>query len=89
MFQAKNMQKSLNAINEKGFVEVNDFFSQEILDKVNEAIEIPLNRPSINGSKGYVKKNNIRFLFGTLTWAREIIDIYTDTEIVGRSIGHC
>ena len=68
MLQTLDLQEGLENIQSKGYIEINNLFSQEMLKQVNEAIKIPFERPSINGSKGYIKKDNIRFLFCSLSW---------------------
>ena len=82
MLQLESTQEALESIKQKGYVELKNIFSQEKVEKVNQIIESPLNRPSINGSKGYIRKNNIRFLFATLSWGREIIELYTHPAVI-------
>jgi len=82
MMTPETIARHVQTVREQGFVELHGIFSNEHLARVADIIEKPLNTPSINGSKGYVRKNNIRFLFATLSWGREIIDLYTHPDIV-------
>ena len=72
----------MKSLETKGYLEIQNLIPEYTLDKINDQIEKPLNRPMINGKKGYIKKDNFRYLFATLSWGREIIDLYTHPEII-------
>lgn len=78
----KTKQNYVQSLQTKGYIELKNIFSTEKLKRVTEIIEKPLNSPSINGSKGYIRKNNIRYLFATLSWSKDIIDLYTQPDII-------
>jgi ectoine hydroxylase-related dioxygenase (phytanoyl-CoA dioxygenase family) len=82
--EAKDLtvEKALKEIEDKGFVEIQNMYSDELLDSVSQTIERPLNTMTVNGRKGYVQQGNIRFLQNTLSWGRPIIDMYTNPQII-------
>jgi ectoine hydroxylase-related dioxygenase (phytanoyl-CoA dioxygenase family) len=75
-------EEYLDQIEQKGYVEIPDIFPIEMIDKTNQIIERPFNTPTINGKRGYVQFGNARFLSSTLSWGREIIDLYTHPSVV-------
>jgi ectoine hydroxylase-related dioxygenase (phytanoyl-CoA dioxygenase family) len=77
-----NLTEALKEIDEKGYVEINNLLSEELLEKVANIIERPLNTLNVNGRKGYVQYGNIRYLANTLSWGKEIIDLYTHPFII-------
>jgi hypothetical protein len=63
-------------------------FSDDHLARVAGTIEAPLNLPSVNGSTGYVRQANIRYLFATLTWGTDVISLFTHPDVVGIAERH-
>jgi hypothetical protein len=78
----------LDSISERGFVEISEALPLKVIDDVNQLIGRPLNRPTINGRRGYVQAGNMRFLYQTLSWGREVIDIYTHPVIIELASRH-
>jgi len=76
------LTQSSNSLNEKGYIEFENLIPEDCIVRINELIEKPLNRPMINGRLGYIKKDNIRYLSSSLSWGREIIEAYTNQDIV-------
>lgn len=77
-----NKSQLLSDLNHKGFIVLNDIYSQEFLRKVQNIIKEPMNQPTINGRRGYVRKNYTKFLYSTLSWGKEIINLYTNPKII-------
>ncbi len=82
MMQIEKISEHLKSIETRGFVELEDVVSDELIKRLDQSIEMPLSVPTINGRKGYVQSGNTRFLFLTLSWAREIIEVYTNPMII-------
>jgi len=80
--QIEKISEHLKSIETRGFVELGDVVSDELIKRLDQSIEMPLSVPTINGRKGYVQSGNTRFLFLTLSWAREIIEVYTNPMII-------
>ena len=88
MLDCTQIDLYLDSISKRGFVEISEALPLEIIDDVNRLIERPLNRPTTNGRRGYVQDGNIRYLHQTLSWGREIIDIYTHPVIIELASRH-
>ena len=82
MLDETQKKEYVDTIAQKGYIEISHIFSKGLLEKVQQTIEQPLNKPTVNGQKGYIKKNNIRFLFATLSWGKEIIELYTQPDLI-------
>jgi len=82
MLEQSQIGYYLDSIRTRGFIEVPDAFPMEVIDRINELIDGPLNRPTINGRRGYVQASNMRFLHQTLSWGREIINLYTHPVLI-------
>jgi len=79
---ADQLEERLKEIGTVGFTVLENVFPDSLLEKVNQCIEDPMTHPMINGRKGYVKKGHIRYLYAALSWAKEIISIYTHPDII-------
>lgn len=79
---AENTSQIVASIAERGFVELNDLFDREQLRRIQEIIERPFGTPTINGQTGYVQFGNIRFLSFTMSWGRDIIDLYANPRLI-------
>lgn len=77
-----NLAEALKQIEDKGYVEITGLIDDAALAAINERIERPLNTLTVNGRKGYVQLGNIRFLGNTLSWGRDIVDIYTNPFLI-------
>jgi hypothetical protein len=77
-----DLTNALAHIREHGFVEIKGLFDPQLFARVQEIIEPPLNRMTINGRKGYVQSGYIRYLNHTLSWGKEIIELYTHPELI-------
>lgn len=78
----RDLSQALEEINENGFIEISNLFNVDLINSVNQKIERPLNSINANGRKGYVQSGNIRFLANTLSWGRNIIDLYTNPFLI-------
>jgi hypothetical protein len=82
MLDREQILNYVGQIERRGFVELCGLVDSDILDAIDQTIEGPLNTPTINGRYGYVKHRSSRFLAHTLSWGRNIIDIYTDETLI-------
>lgn len=76
------LQEHINEIKKEGYTELENIISPEDLKIIQKAIESPLNKPHVNGHRGYILDGNIRYLADTLTYGKEILDFYTNPKIV-------
>ncbi|HEY1075968.1 MAG TPA: phytanoyl-CoA dioxygenase family protein [Fontimonas sp.] len=72
----------IRTIEKDGYIEVPDFIGAGQLTALGPAIDRGFDRPMINGQMGYVKVHNYRYLFQSLSWHPEIVNIYTDPRLL-------
>jgi ectoine hydroxylase-related dioxygenase (phytanoyl-CoA dioxygenase family) len=72
----------LDEIKERGFAEIKGLFDPALFDRVESVIERPLQRMSINGRRGYTQFGSIRYLNHTLSWGKDIVDLYTHPALI-------
>lgn len=82
MLAIGNIEQHCETISTRGFVEIENAIPAEMLEKINQKIEKPLNQLTINGRRGYVESGSARFLFQTFAWCPDVVDIYTDPSLV-------
>jgi len=80
--KAFNLEKCLEEIKKNGFVDLSGLISTETIDKIVEKIQRPYYEPHVNGRRGYIKLGAQQYLANTLTWGREIIDIYSNPFLI-------
>lgn len=76
------IEQLLEVIQENGYVELTGLIPTEHVERINAIVERPLSRMSLNGRKGYIQSANIRYLQHTLSWGKDILDIYTHPLII-------
>jgi len=56
--------------------------STEIVDHINEKISLPMSQPHLNGQRGYIGCGCQRYLADTLSYGKEIINVYTNDFLI-------
>ena len=74
---------NLNQILETdGFVDLTGLIDNQEIEVINNSIELAMNQPHANGQRGYVKQGCQRYLADTLSYGKEIIDVYTNNTLI-------
>ena len=68
----------LNLISEDGYADLTGIINDQQIETINDKIKIGMEQPHSNGQRGYVKQGCQRYLADTLTYGKEIIDVYTN-----------
>jgi hypothetical protein len=77
-----NVDEILNSITENGFADLTGIISDQQIDTINEKIKPAMDQPHSNGQRGYVKQGCQRYLADTLSYGKEIIDVYTNPLLI-------
>ena len=77
-----DINNALDNIEKDGFVELTGLISDEIIDNICNNISRPFSSTHVNGRRGFIKMGKQHFLANTLTWGRDIIDIYTNPQLI-------
>jgi len=82
MFLSASIPSYLEQLDDTGYIAIEDGIAPDILDAVAALIERPLSELTINGKRGYVEQDSLRYLFQTFTWGKPIIDLYTQPDVI-------
>ena len=77
-----NVDSILNLISEEGYADLTGIISDQQIDTINEKIKFAMDQPHSNGQRGYVKQGCQRYLADTLSYGKEIIDVYTNPTLI-------
>ena len=77
-----SINESIEKINKDGFVDLTGLISTKIVDSINMKISRPMSQPHINGQRGYIGCGCQRYLADTLSYGKEIIDVYTNGTLI-------
>ena len=77
-----NVDSILNLISEDGYADLTGIISDQQIDTINEKIKFAMDQPHSNGQRGYVKQGCQRYLADTLSYGKEIIDVYTNPTLI-------
>ena len=77
-----NVDEILNSITENGFADLTGIISDQQIDTINEKIKPAMDQPHSNGQRGYIKQGCQRYLADTLSYGKEIIDVYTNPLLI-------
>ena len=78
-FEVKELIQKLN---EDGYVDLSGLISSEMIDTINKKIALPMTQPHLNGQRGYIGCGCQRYLADTLSYGKEIIDVYTNDFLI-------
>jgi hypothetical protein len=78
-FELDNLNQTLET---DGFVDLTGLIDNQQIETINNRIEIGMNQPHANGQRGYVKEGCQRYLADTLSYGKEIIDVYTNKTLI-------
>ena len=73
---------AIEKIQEDGFVDLSGLISTEMVDQINEKISLPMSQPHVNGQRGYIGCGCQRYLADTMSYGKEIINVYTDDFLI-------
>jgi ectoine hydroxylase-related dioxygenase (phytanoyl-CoA dioxygenase family) len=82
MFSPELIPVHLETLSRDGYVVLENGIDGPTLDRIGKLIERPLSEFTINGNRGYVEQDNMRYLFQTFTWGKVIVDVYTNTNVI-------
>lgn len=77
-----NPVEILNLISEDGYADLTGIISDQQIDTINNKIKFAMDQPHSNGQRGYVKQGCQRYLADTLSYGKEIIDVYTNPTLI-------
>ena len=77
-----NPVEILNLISEDGYADLTGIISEDQVEIINEKIKFAMEQPHSNGQRGYVKQGCQRYLADTLSYGKEIIDVYTNPTLI-------
>ena len=77
-----DIKSSIEKINEDGYVDLTGLISSEIINQINEKISLPMSQPHLNGQRGYVGCGCQRYLADTMSYGKEVIDVYTNEFLI-------
>lgn len=77
-----NADEILNLISEDGYADLTGIISDQKIDTINHKIKHAMEQPHSNGQRGYVKQGCQRYLADTLSYGKEIIDVYTNPILI-------
>lgn len=78
-FDLDNLNQTLDA---DGFVNLTGLIDDQQIETINRRIKLAMNQPHVNGQRGYVKEGCQRYLADTLSYGKEIIDVYTNDTLI-------
>jgi len=76
------VKKLIQKLNEDGYVDLSGLISPELIDTINEKISLPMSQPHLNGQRGYIGCGCQRYLADTMSYGKEIIDVYTNDFLI-------
>ena len=71
-----------STIEKDGFADLTGLITSNCIKEINSKIEKAMNQPHCNGARGYIKQGCQRYLADTLTYGKEIIDVYTNETLI-------
>jgi len=77
-----DIKSSIEKINEDGYVDLTGLISSEIINQINEKISLPMSQPHVNGQRGYIGCGCQRYLADTMSYGKEVIDVYTNEFLI-------
>lgn len=77
-----DIKSSIEKINADGYIDLSGLISTEMVDHINEKISLPMSQPHINGQRGYIGCGCQRYLADTLSYGKEIINVYTNDFLI-------
>ena len=77
-----NPVEILSLISEDGYADLTGLISDQQIDTINDKIKFAMDQPHSNGQRGYVKQGCQRYLADTLSYGKEIIDVYTNPTLI-------
>jgi hypothetical protein len=77
-----DIKSSIEKINEDGYVDLTGLISTEMVDQINEKISLPMSQPHSNGQRGYIGCGCQRYLADTMSYGKEVIDVYTNEFLI-------
>jgi len=77
-----DINDSIKKITKDGFVDLTGLIASDTIGKLSKLISRPFSVTHNNGRRGYIKMGNQHFLANTLSWGKEIIDIYTNPKLI-------
>ena len=75
-------KRTINEIRQVGFTELTGLIPDNVVARICKSIERPFSTTHTNGRRGFIKMGDQHFLANTLTWGRDIIDVYTNPQII-------
>lgn len=78
-FELDKLNQSLQT---DGFVDLSGLIDEQQIDIINNLIESAMDQPHSNGQRGYIKQGCQRYLADTLSYGKEIIDVYTNNTLI-------
>ena len=78
-FELDKLNQSLQT---DGFVDLSGLIDEQQIDVINNLIESAMDQPHSNGQRGYIKQGCQRYLADTLSYGKEIIDVYTNSTLI-------
>ena len=65
-----------------GYVNLTGLINNSTIDIINSKTEYAMSQPHANGQRGYIKDGCQRYLADTLSYGKEIIDVYTNPTLI-------
>jgi len=65
-----------------GFVNLTGLINNNTIDIINSKTELAMSQPHSNGQRGYIKDGCQRYLADTISYGKEIIDVYTNPTLI-------
>lgn len=65
-----------------GYANLTGIIDNNIIDLINSKTKVAMSQPHSNGQRGYIKDGCQRYLADTLSYGKEIIDVYTNPLLI-------
>ncbi len=78
-FEIKSLLSDLEV---NGYVNLTGLINSQVIETINNKIEYAMSQPHANGQRGYIKDGCQKYLADTISYGREIIDVYTNPTLI-------
>jgi hypothetical protein len=78
-FEIKSL---LSELEMNGFVNLTGLITDDTIETINGKTEFAMSQPHTNGQRGYIKDGCQRYLADTISYGKEIIDVYTNPTLI-------
>jgi hypothetical protein len=72
----------LSELEINGFVNLTGLINKNTIETINSKIERAMSQPHANGQRGFIKDGCQKYLADTISYGREIIDVYTNPTLI-------